>query len=84
MPKQLDPTEIAAEITRQVRQMGEQAFYEDYPQTIIRDQEFFGPKSQAYTHWIEGWEMAAVEAYSRMMEEKQKWLVEQAKRETSQ
>ena len=83
MPKQLDPTEIAADIVRQIRGMGEQAFYEDYPQTIIRDQEFFGPKSLAYAHWIEGWEMAAVEAYSRIMEEKQKWLVEQAKRETS-
>lgn len=82
MPKQLDPTEIAADIVRQIREMGEQAFYEDYPQTIIRDQEFFAPKSLAYGHWIEGWEMAAVETYSRMMEEKQKWLIEQAKRET--
>lgn len=64
--------------------MGREDFLAGDSQSLIHYEQFFGPKSLAYAHWIEGWEMAAVEAYSRMMEEKQKWLVEQAKRETSQ
>lgn len=60
--------------------MGRDDFYDDVPQTFIRDVEFFGPKSLAYAHWIEGWEQAAVEAYCEAEEMKQRCLVEHQRR----
>lgn len=63
MPAKLDPDTIARDIVRQVRQMGAQDFANGDNQTIIHHQHFFGPKSLAYQHWIEGWERAALESY---------------------
>ncbi len=59
----------------QCREMGREDFYSDYPQSYIHYVQFFGPKSLAYAHWIEGWEMAAVEAHCEAEEMKQRCLL---------
>ena len=65
--------------TAEVRKMGMDDFYDDAPQSGAG--QFFSPKSRAYRYWIEGWEIAQLEAYCAMMTEKAKWLIEQGKRE---
>lgn len=70
---------VIADIASSVRQMGEDDFYDDLPQSA--GAHFWGPSSLALQHWIEGWERAAVVAYCEREEMKDKWLVEQFKRE---
>ena len=67
------------DIGEKVRQMGYKDFFCNCPQSWASH--FFGPTSLAYQHWIEGWEIAQLEAYCAMMAEKTKWIVEQEKRE---
>lgn len=65
----------AISVDDQCRQMGREDFYSDHSQNYIHYVQFFGPKSLAYAHWIEGWEMAAVETYCEAEEMKQRCLL---------
>lgn len=70
---------VVIDIASSVRQMGEDDFYGDLPQS--EGQRCFEPNSLALQHWVEGWERAAVVAYCEREAMKDKWLVEQFKRE---
>ena len=59
----------------QCREMGREDFLAGDSQSLIHYEQFFGPKSLAYAHWIEGWEMAAVETYCEAEEMKQRCLL---------
>lgn len=70
---------VITDIASSVRQMGNDDFYDDLPQSA--GQRSFESNSLALWHWVEGWERAAVVAHCEREAEKDKWLVEQFKRE---
>lgn len=68
-----------ANITEDLRQMGRDDFEEGRAQSYgLR---CWCPNSLALKRWLEGWEQAELDAYCDEMAEKDKWLVEQFKRE---
>lgn len=74
MSKQIPLADIIAD----VRQMGEDDFYDDRPQSFgLR---CWGPNSLALRHWVEGWERAQLEAWCDERAMKDTWAVEQFKR----